>query len=197
MITLDLTFQELLLYAINWIEQSEPKILEINCGKGDFAKLARKRKIKNFMGMDARVNLIKQAKSRNLGYRFMVGDITKNFHYFKKMTTVILLNQLQKYKRDEKILNNIKEETTVIFSVTNYQKKDEYRKFEARDWFKRYEKYIDFDEVITANNPQNPNNRTFLFKGVRNHYIEEDNLAKFPHIKLETAAITRTYVDDD
>lgn len=193
MIKLEIDFNELLVNASNWIDKKESKVFEIGCKKGDFAKLLFKRGIKNYIGMDTDPNLINEANKRNFNYRFLIGDINENFNYFSKMSTVVMINQLQGWKDDIKVINNIKPGTKLVFITSNYQKKDEHRSYEIKLWAERYVEYVDYEEAILAQDPVNYSKRFFLFIGKRNAYINSNKLVRFPHIKLESAGVKHVF----
>ena len=174
--------------AANWITPDEGRILQISCGRGEFAHLLKERHIGNYIGIDPREKKLKRAKINhiNSGFRFLPTDIRENFHYFSKVSMVIAFDYFQLMKDDLILINNIKPETKIIFSLPNYEYQGYKRWYESDGWEERYTSFIRFHKILTFQNPKKEFKRTFLFKGTRTDYVDENNLQLFEHVTFDS-----------
>ena len=180
--------------SANWISQDEKRILEIFCQRGDFAELLRTRNIKNYVGTDPRRTKIDRARLSIPNYRFLCVDIRENYHYLRKVSLIVAFNYLQTVRDDLELINNIKPNTKMIFSVPNNEYEGYKRWYELEEWKERFEPFININKIITFQNPLKEFKRVFLFKGIRNEYVNENKLQIFQHVKFD---MTRKMIDGE
>ena len=88
----------------------------------------------------------------------------------KPATLFIAFQCLEHIQEDLKVLQALSEGCKCFISVPNSKYPGHIRWFELDGWRNRFKKYIDFDEIVTIQNPRKVNKRSFLFKGIRNGY---------------------------
>ncbi|WP_214760492.1 methyltransferase domain-containing protein [Exiguobacterium sp. s146] len=127
------------------------KILEIGCGPGQFAQLLFERKVTDYQGFDFSDKAIEMAKQTNKMHheKFHVGDAfeTKVFdHYMYNL--VIIFEVLEHIEDDIAILDKIKEDTTILFSVPNFDSPGHVRWFNSIfDIYERYRLILDIKSI--------------------------------------------------
>ena len=163
----NITQNEMREMALDWIDPLD-NIIELGCSNGNFAKRLYEKGIKNYIGIDILKDKIDKAKIKIPGMHFMCCDIIENLYMFGGATTFISFQCLEHIKEDLKVLEALQPKTNVIISVPNSPYKGHVRWFELEGWKDRFSKYIDFDDIITIQNPKKPKKRSFLFKGKRN-----------------------------
>jgi len=179
------TQDKMLQIAANWILDHEKQIIEIGCNTGNFASLLKERKISNYVGIDIQKEKIVLAKIYHPGFRFMCADIAENAHLLRKASLVVSFQTFEHIEDDLKVLNNISPYCKVILSVPNSEYKGHVRWFELEGWKERFEKFIKFNKIITIQNPRKPDRRSFLFKGVRNDYIDKETIFIEEHYNFD------------
>ena len=143
-------------------------IVEVGCSSGNFAELIKDTEHR-YIGVDIQSDKINEARKKLPEMNFVNCDITKNLYIVERASTFISFQCLEHIKDDKKVINAISFAATVIFSVPNREYKGHIRWYELEGWKKRFEPYIAMKEVITIQHPKKPNNRSFLFKGIRNN----------------------------
>jgi len=179
------TQKQMMEMAANWISINEPRIIEVGCSSGSFTDFIKKRGIPNYIGLDIDDFVIDRAREAYPEYKFMVADINENYYLLRKASMIVLFQTLQCIRHDLRLLNNIIPSTKMIISVPNSPYGGNLRHYELSDWKKRFSRYIDFSKFVTIQNPKKVDKRSFLFKGVRNEYIDKKNLAEFPHVTFD------------
>ena len=159
--------------AANWILDYEKMIVEIGCGDANFTKLLMERNISNYLGIDIDKEKIIANKIYYPQFRFMCTDISDNVHLLRKARMVISFETMHYIEDDLRVINNIQPYCKIIFSVPNSVYREKARYYELDGWIERFEKFITFNKTITIQNPRKPRKRLFLFKGIRNAYIDK------------------------
>jgi 2-polyprenyl-3-methyl-5-hydroxy-6-metoxy-1,4-benzoquinol methylase len=155
--------------ASKWISKKEKLVIELGCNTGNFAELMNKKGVK-YLGIDKQEEKIRHAKARFPNMNFMDFDILDHLVVLKKASTFVSFQCLEHIKKDKEVLKAIVPGTKVIISVPNSKYKGHVRWFELKGWVGRFSPYILLEKGITIQNPNKPNKRAFLFKGVRNDY---------------------------
>jgi len=180
--------ERILEMSANWISQDEKRVLEIFCHRGEFADYLRKRNIKNYVGTDPLQRNVDIANLNISDYRFLCVDIRENYHYLRKVSLIVAFNYLQTVRDDLELINNIKPNTKLIFSVPNIEVEGCKRWYDLEGWEERFKPYININKIITFQNPLRKIKQTFLFKGTRNEYIVKNKLQVFQHVKFDMTA---------
>jgi len=182
---------DMLQTAVNWISPDEIRIIEVGCGNGNFAEFIEQRGISRYIGVDISKNEIDKAKDLYPQYRFLVADITKNYNFLNKASMIVSFQTLQHIKDDLPLLNNIKPKTKILISVPNSPYGDAIRFFELDGWEERFSQYIDFNKIITFQNMRKPDKRSFLFKGLRNDFIDKETIKEFKNVTFDNMMYNR------
>jgi len=168
MIEITTTQDEMRKMAFELISDGE-SIVEVGCSSGNFAALLKDRK-HSYIGVDILSEKINEARKKFPNMNFVNCDIIQNLYILKQATTVVSFQCLEHIKDDLKLINAIPFGTITIISVPNRNYKGHVRWFEVDGWSERFSPYIELDEPIIIQHPKKPNNRAFLFTGVRNGY---------------------------
>lgn len=146
------------------------KILELGCGVGQLAKLFINYNKNYIRGIDFSKIAIKKAKENNIGNesKFIIGNLYNKLLYEIDYDIVIICEVLEHLKDDLFIINNIKKDKKIIFSVPNYNSKGHVRYFST--WMEANERYRN---LIEFKNPPilfklNEKNHIYLFEGIKN-----------------------------
>jgi len=177
--------EQMLEIAANWILDYEKLIVEIGCGDANFAVLLKKRNISNYLGIDIDKEKIAINKIHYPQFRFMCTDIGENVHLLRKARMVISFETMHYIEDDLRVINNIQPYCKIIFSLPNSVYKEKARYYELEGWMERFEKFITFNKMITIQNPRKPGKRLFLFKGVRNSYIDKKTIYVPEHYRFD------------
>jgi len=154
-------------YALSWLDLTDP-IIELGCSDGNFAVLLKDHGFKSYVGIDILTNKIEKAKTVCPDMNFVCCNILNNLHMIKRIQTFVSFQCLEHIKEDLTIIQSLPVGCKVIISVPNRPYKGHVRWFELDGWTERFVPYIDFTETITIQHPRKVNNRSFLFRGVRN-----------------------------
>ena len=160
------THDEMRKIAYEYIPRKS-SVVEIGCSSGNFAELIRGTE-HQYIGVDILSEKINEARKSFPDMNFVNCDITKNLYILEQATTVVSFQCLEHIKEDLKVINAIPFGLLVILSVPNRQYKGHVRWYELEGWEERYRPYIEFMSVTTIQHPKKPNNRSFLFRGLRN-----------------------------
>jgi SAM-dependent methyltransferase len=97
-------------------EFPSPKILEIGCGTGQLACYLYDEGFRDYHGFDFSVEAIKIAKSKS-PQSFSIGDAFNNESYNYDYNVVLATEVLEHIDDDMSVLDNIRENTTIIFTL--------------------------------------------------------------------------------
>lgn len=151
--------------------KSKGLILELGCGKGNFAKLLFDNGYKNYLGVDILEKNTAAAKKLVPDFKFWTANIfsSKVFSKILEAQTLVSFETLEhlgtvKGNEDINFLLSIPIRKRIIFSVPNspYQKEHK-RWFELEGWKNRYKDILDYKEIITIQHPVKKTKRAFLF----------------------------------
>ncbi len=178
--------------ASNWVSHEEERIIEIGCNTGNFATVLEKRHITNYIGIDIDSNAIKEARKLHPGFKFYCTDITENLYYLTKASMIVSFQTFQYIEDDLEVLNNIPPGTKIILSVPNDSYKNKHvRWFELEGWEERFSKFIDFNKIISSKTSRKPGKRIFLFRGIRNDYIDKQTIEFFRDVTFDNMMFSR------
>ncbi len=161
-----------------WIKHSEKKVIEVGCGYGTFAKVLESKGINGYIGIDNNPQMIDVAKKECPHYKFFNSNIEDAYFIMKKASTLLLLDTLHCIHDGPKLLNNILPGTNVIISTTNSND-------EIEEWIMKLVDFLDIKVSITAQDPDDSKKRTFLFKTVRNDYVNKETNEIFNHVNFD------------
>lgn len=185
------TQAKMLELASNWITPEEKRVIEIGCNNGNFSELLEKRRVVNYIGIDIQDDKIKEARKLHPKYKFYCADITKNLYFLTKASMIVSFQCFEHIKNDLIVLNNIKPGTKMILSVPNSSYEGHFRWFELRGWSKRFSVFMDFNKIVTIQNPRKPDKRSFLFRGVRNDYVNKKTIENFENLSFDNMMFRR------
>ncbi|WP_294182027.1 bifunctional 2-polyprenyl-6-hydroxyphenol methylase/3-demethylubiquinol 3-O-methyltransferase UbiG [uncultured Clostridium sp.] len=152
--------------AIEYIKNiSNPSIIDIGCGVGQFANFIFDNGITNYKGIDFSKKAIEIAKIRNDKYRrlFKIDNIYTTKIFNDNYNIVIMFETLEHLNEDLKILYKIRKNSNVIFSVPNFMARGHVRCFKSEsDIIKRYKKLVYVDDISRFD--LSVNNEIFLVK---------------------------------
>jgi len=178
--------------ASNWVSHEEERIIEIGCNTGNFATVLEKRHISNYIGIDIDADAIQQARKLHPKFKFYCTDITENLYYLTKASMIVSFYSFQYIKDDLIVLNNIPPGTKIILSVPNSSYKNYHvRWFELEGWEERFSEFINFDKIITSQTKRKPGKKLFLFRGVRNNYIDKETIKFFRDVTFDNMMFSR------
>ncbi len=160
------TQDEMRIMALEWIPR-QSHIVEVGCSSGNFAELIQRTEHR-YTGIDILSDKIKEARKKFPDMNFVNCDIIKNLYMLHQATTVVSFQCLEHIKEDLKLIKEIPWGSIVIISVPNRKYKGHVRWFEEDGWTERFDPYITLNDAITIQHPKKPNNRSFLFRGIRN-----------------------------
>ncbi len=127
-----------------------PNIIEIGCGPGQFANLLFDSGFNNYQGIDFSSEAIKYAKIRNSEYKnlFNIDNAYTSNIFNTDYNTVIIFEVLEHVDDDLIILEKIRKNSFVLFSVPNFYSDGHVRWFNSKqDVFLRYKKYVEYEEI--------------------------------------------------
>jgi len=148
-----------------------PKILDIGCGMGSFAKYISKHGYKNYEGIDFADDLLNFARKRFPELIFNKGNLTNDdvLETFKKFSLFVSFEVLEHIKEDLKIVEAIPPGSIFIFSVPNIKGHGHVRYFlSLKEVIRRFQHLLIFDEnKFDLIKEGKPHHHLFLFKTVR------------------------------
>jgi 2-polyprenyl-3-methyl-5-hydroxy-6-metoxy-1,4-benzoquinol methylase len=148
---------------------SREKIFELGCGVGQLAKLLINNKRNYVRGVDFSDIAIQKAKENNREQqdKFLVANLYDEETYDLDYDTIIACEVLEHIEFDLEIINKIKKNTMVYFSVPNFNSQSHVRFFtKIEDIIHRYNKTIQINNPPTYFNI-NKNNSIYLFGGIK------------------------------
>jgi 2-polyprenyl-3-methyl-5-hydroxy-6-metoxy-1,4-benzoquinol methylase/glycosyltransferase involved in cell wall biosynthesis len=138
-------------FVLSWLSNHpNPKILEIGCGNGQFAKMLFDNGITNYKGFDFSPIAVGLAKKNNEKYsgNFVVDNAYTSQLYNYDYNIVVILEVLEHIERDFLVLNKISKNTSIIFSVPNFNSESHVRWFNSKDDIeKRYNNIIKINKI--------------------------------------------------
>lgn len=117
--------------VIEWLSlYMKPEILEIGCGTGQFASMLYDNGYTKYTGIDFSGKAIQIAK-QTTKQTFYVDDIHNIHNYVYNM--IIALEVLEHIEKDIEVMNNIKDDTDIIFMVPKFDDPAHVRYFKNKD----------------------------------------------------------------
>jgi SAM-dependent methyltransferase len=171
------------LYFLRKIEN--PDILEVGCGTGQMAHYLFDEGYRKYKGFDFSEVAIEKAR-QVVTMDFVSGNALDKQNYEGDYNTVICLEVLEHLNRDLQVIDNIPDETWMIFSVPTFDEPSHVRWFTSEHQIKsRYFKYIDIKEI-------SPVGRLYVCFGVKRkfHPTPLQNLLK-TRSKVNVSSISR------
>lgn len=157
--------------ALEWIKENpSPRIIEIGCGPGQFAQMLFDHGITDYKGIDFSQIAIDMARKNNkkLSHAFMVDNALTSEIFSGGYNIVVVLEVLEHIESDLLLLNKIKKDSTIIFSVPNYNSESHVRWFDSQDSIiKRYGNIIKIEAIEDIPFPPTLN-KIYLIKGIKN-----------------------------
>lgn len=148
-----------------------PKILDIGCGMGSFAKYIHDKGYKNYEGIDFADSLLKFARKRFPEFTFNKGNLTSDetLNTFKNYSMFVSFEVLEHIKDDLKIVEAIPTGSIFIFSVPNIKGHGHVRYFlSMKEVIKRFQHLLIFDKTkFDLTKEGKPHHHLFLFKTMR------------------------------
>jgi len=188
---IEATQSKMLEMASNWISPAEKRVIEIGCNTGNFAELVEGRHVVNYIGIDIQSDKIAEARKLHPKYKFYCADITENLYFLTKASMIVSFQCFEHIKDDLIVLNNIIPGTKIILSVPNSAYNGHVRWFEIKGWKKRFSKFINFNKIVTIQNPRKRDKRSFLFRGTRNNYVDEKTIENFENLIFDNMMFRR------
>ncbi|MEA3312612.1 MAG: class I SAM-dependent methyltransferase [candidate division WOR-3 bacterium] len=125
-----------------------PKILEIGCGAGQFANYLYDEGYRDYHGFDFSPQAIRMAKDA-VDFPFTVGDATNPNCYDCDYNAVVALEVMEHVADDLAVIRNIKQGTSIVFSLPTFDDPAHIRWFTTRRRIiRRYYKLIDIREIV-------------------------------------------------
>jgi len=155
---------------LEWIKQiPNPKIIEVGCGPGQLANMFFDNEICDYRGIDFSAVAIEMAKANNKMHPdvFMVDNAYNSEIFSSDYNTVVLLEVLEHIDNDLLVLNKIRKNAHVIFSVPNYYSYSHMRWFDSKDEIlERYGNIVDIESIFETNF-RPTQNKIYLVKGIK------------------------------
>ncbi|MFT6841465.1 MAG: 2-polyprenyl-3-methyl-5-hydroxy-6-metoxy-1,4-benzoquinol methylase [Psychroserpens sp.] len=140
-----------------------PQILEIGCATGQLAQYLYDQNYQNYNGFDFSEVAVEHAK-KYIPQIFFVGNALDAKNYNLNYNTVICTEVLEHIKEDIKVIKNIKVNTSIIFSIPNFDEISHVRWFTSeRQIKKRYYRVINIEQIIQVGN-------IYIVKGIRSDF---------------------------
>lgn len=156
--------------VLDWIKACDnPHIVDVGCGPGQFAQMLFDNGFVNYRGIDFSRTAIQMAQSRNPEFAgaFTIDNAVTSTIYNEDYSVAVMLEFLEHVQDDLKIISNIAENTTIIFSVPSFPSASHVRWFDnLESVIARYENQIAIDATQEIKFPQS-NNKIFLIKGIK------------------------------
>jgi len=142
-------------------------ILDVGCGTGQFAAMAKAYGVAYAMGFDFSQIAINIAQQQCPTARFEVADATSAHALMQSdYKTAVFLEVLEHVYEDLEIIAQVPKGRTVVGSVPNFHTEGHCRWFPSeKSVAKRYSTVLKIDRVITEQN--GGTNRWFIFRGGR------------------------------
>ncbi len=125
-----------------------PKVLEIGCGTGQFANYLYDEGYRDYHGFDFSPRAVRMAKDA-LNFPFKVGDATNPNCYDCDYNAVVALEVMEHVADDLAVIRNIKQGTSIVFSLPTFDDPAHVRRFKTRRRIiRRYYKLVDIREIV-------------------------------------------------
>jgi len=136
-------------------------VLELGCGVGQFAHLLHDKGIRNYTGIDFSPVAIERCLKLNIPkFNFKLENIYNSVNYQGNYDTVVALETLE-HVMDMKVIDNIKPEIHVIFSLPTFTNEAHLIHFtDANGIVNRYNDVIKFNYIEKISD-------WFLFSGTK------------------------------
>jgi SAM-dependent methyltransferase len=155
-------YEPIYLQAISFLPHPNecPRILDLGCGVGHFAKLVRDRGYSNYIGIDFSTKMLKKARANVPELEFVKRDLTLSIYDNDRL--FVLLEVLEHIKDDIVVIENISIGSQVIFSVPTFDARSHVRTFKNTGAvIKRYKHLLRFDKIVQI--PWGETNKVFMF----------------------------------
>lgn len=163
-------------YYENWktsydfiIQNGIKNIVDLGCGPGHFPTLFEENKNITYLGYDFSETAITQAKSKNFkkgnNVNFIVKDLSKKNEDIFNQNFFVSFEFLEHISFDLDLLQNLKKDSKILFSVPSFDSKGHVRYFKnEKEVVERYENLFHL-ELLNIKKINNSN--IFLFYGIR------------------------------
>ena len=147
---------------------SEPQIIDIGCGPGQFAEYLFDNGISKYQGIDFSSEAIEMAKKRNSqhGELFAVSNAYSSDIFDTSYNIVVLFEVLEHIEDDLKILERIRKGSNVLCSVPNFCSAGHLRWFETEmKIMQRYNRIMRIDKIYKFD--VGVNNKIYLLSALK------------------------------
>lgn len=145
-----------------------PKIVDLGCGVGYFAKTVRERGYTDYFGVDFSRAMIAFAKQNVPDFTFVQDDLFGHEldDCYLSERLFVLLEVLEHIKDDIKLLEIFQSGSRIIFSMPSYDAKSHVRYFRHENKIvNRYKHLLNFKTIKII--PWKKSNKVFLFDCIR------------------------------
>lgn len=140
--------------------QSDPCIIELGCGSGQFAHYLVDKKFSRYTGFDFCERALSIAR-KNSNQEFILKDCRDKFMFDKPVDIVIALEVLEHIQDDLAILSNVPSKTSIICSLPTFISKSHVRCFPTENSIlTRYNSFLRINSVVRID-------RWFVFRGYK------------------------------
>ncbi|MBD3421477.1 MAG: methyltransferase domain-containing protein [Chitinivibrionales bacterium] len=130
---------------------SDPSIIEIGCGVGQFAQYLYDEGFRNYRGMDFSPHAIELARKR-AKQDFFQADATNARSFPEHYSLAVSLETLEHIDNDLDVLRNIRSGIPLIFSLPKFDCEGHVRCFKKRKAIKRrYLSCLDIKRIVDIN----------------------------------------------
>jgi tetratricopeptide (TPR) repeat protein len=155
---------------LSWIKEvHNPKIIDIGCGPGQFANMLFDNGIIDYKGIDFSHEAIAMARERNkmFAHAFTKDNALTSKIFSNNYNMVLLLEVLEHIENDLAVLDKIKKNSTIIFSVPNFDSESHVRWFGTQDnIITRYGTIVEIGDIKEALYDSTIN-KIYLIKGIK------------------------------
>jgi 2-polyprenyl-3-methyl-5-hydroxy-6-metoxy-1,4-benzoquinol methylase len=137
-----------------------PFVLELGCGTGQFAKYLWDNGVREYMGVDFSEVAVELARKMSPQV-FSVGDLM-TYSFPSEFNCFVMMEVLEHIEKDLEIIEKIKQDANIIFSVPNFNDPAHVRFFSSKSEVEeRYKRLVRIQEILKYRN-------WYVVKGVRN-----------------------------
>ena len=148
--------------------RDNPRVLDIGCGPGQFARLLYDNGITSYMGIDCSPAAIELAHKNVPQWqeKFFITDILKMDTLPGDFDFIVLFEVLEHIEFDLNLIRLIPHGTSILFSVPSFESASHVRRFKtSRKVRKRYQPLIDIIELEAFTDCPEPGKTIFLVFG--------------------------------